>query len=117
MKLRSMWLRLGRVVSVTFCKASMRDASPSEFVIANAGDQGSPLHSTPLLSSIPTPSHLDVSSYSIIPKLGYCYKTPYTPSLRVSMMRIHPQGLQLGKERIPSKAMQRKLCPTYSMAN
>jgi hypothetical protein len=31
---------------VTFCKASMRDVSPSEFVIANAGDQGRRLLST-----------------------------------------------------------------------
>jgi hypothetical protein len=42
MKLRSVWLILGRVVSVTFSKASMGDASPSEFVIANADDRQPP---------------------------------------------------------------------------
>jgi hypothetical protein len=81
MKLRSMWLRLGRVVSVTFCKASMRDASPSEFVIANAGDQGSPLLFTPhhyCLRSQPHPI-LYVSSYSIISKLGFLTKRRILP--------------------------------------
>jgi hypothetical protein len=39
MKLRSVWLISGRVVSVTFSKASMGDASPLEFVIANADDR------------------------------------------------------------------------------
>jgi hypothetical protein len=68
MKLRSMWLRLGRVVSVTFCKASMRDASPSEFVIANAGDQGSPLlslHTTTVFVPNPIPffTYIHIQSY------------------------------------------------------